>query len=353
MKLNWRRMPLRLRHFFATSRGGIAEKQTIVVELEHAGVIGLGEIVASDLYGQSLEACEAALPRVAALLGDEPFAVEPIISRLIDRLDGLRCLICGIDSALHDWIGKKIGLPVWRLLGLPRPRVRTTFTIGVATPDEVRIKLREALAAGFDALKVKVGSPQDERTLELVRESFSGELLLDANEAWTPDNAMSRIRALLAFRPTVIEQPLRRADWRQMAGLRGCGAAIIADESCERPADVARLAGVVDGVNIKFTKCGGIREAQRMIALARGLGMRVMLGCFISSSLAIAPALAIAGLVDYADLDGHLLLADDPFSGLTSEGSLLIASGAAGLGVAPKSEPPAPARPHSTNEPGL
>ena len=134
----------------------------------------------------------------------------------------------------------------------------------------------------------------------------------------------------------MIEQPLRKADWRHMAALRELGVApIFADESCERPADVVRLRGCVDGINIKFNKCGGIREAVKMIALARHLGMGIMLGCFVSSSLAIAPALAIATLVDYVDLDGALLLERDPFRGISSRGSLLEASCEPGLGVRP------------------
>jgi L-alanine-DL-glutamate epimerase-like enolase superfamily enzyme len=252
----------------------------------------------------------------------------------VARFDGQRAAIAAVDSALHDWVGKRLGIPVWRLLGLPRPVKQTTFTIGVAEPELTRTKVREALEAGFDALKVKVGVENDADTLGFIREVFHGPLFLDANEAWNASNAERQILELKPYRPTIIEQPLRRSDWRHMAALRTLGVApIFADESCERPADVARLAGHVDGVNIKFNKCGGIREALKMIHLARGLGMQVMLGCFVCSSLGIAPALAIASLVDYADLDGALLLADDPFRGISREGGAISLGEAPGLAV--------------------
>ena len=337
MKISHRRQQLRPRHRFATSQWGIDEKETIVVTLEHEGITGLGEAVPSSLYGQSLEASEQALGEMGEWLGQDPFAVESIVARLIQRYDAQRAAIAAVDSALYDWIGNRLGVPTWRLLGLDRPHTRTTFTIGVAEPDEIRTKVKEALGAGFDALKVKVGVENDHDTLAYIREVFDGPLFLDANQAWRPDEAPERIRALARYRPAMIEQPLAKEDWRHMAKLRRLGVApIFADESCERPADVVRLQGCVDGINIKFTKCGGIREALRMVALARGLGMQVMLGCFVSSSLAIAPALTISPLADFADLDGHLLLADDPFEGIAHAGSIIGLGEQPGLGISPK-----------------
>jgi L-alanine-DL-glutamate epimerase-like enolase superfamily enzyme len=335
MQISHRRQTVHPRYRFATSRGGVDEVVTVVVELEHDGITGHGEAVPSELYGQTIEACEAVFDGAAELLGDDPFAIDSIINRLVERFDGQRAAIAALDNALYDWVGKRLNVPVWRLLGLDRPRKRTTFTIGVADPDEIRQKVKEALDTGYEALKVKVGVEHDEDTLSHIRKSFDGPLFLDANEAWRPENAAERIRGLARFRPTMIEQPLRKADWRHMAELRELGVApIFADESCERPADVVRLYGYVDGINIKFTKCGGIREALRMVALARGLGMQVMLGCFVSSSLAMAPPVAIASLVDFADLDGHLLLADDPYAGIGLDGSVVELGNQPGLGVA-------------------
>lgn len=336
MKLAWRRLTLRPRHRFATSQGGMTEKEVLCVELEHDGVSGRGEAVPSALYGQSLEASERALAEIAPLLGHDPFLIEPIMARLIDRFDAQRALLAAVDSVLHDWAGRRLGQPTWRLLGLDRPVKQTTFTIGVAEPGEIREKVREALADGFTALKVKVGVEHDQETLSIIRERFAGPLFLDANESWSPDAAERSIKGLQRFNAVMIEQPLPRGQEMHLPRLRNLGVApIFVDESCQRPADVVKLAGLVDGVNIKFTKCGGIREALRMIYLARALGLGVMLGCFVSSSLAIAPALTLASLVDYADLDGHLLLADDPFAGIRREGGVVSLGDAPGLGVEP------------------
>jgi L-alanine-DL-glutamate epimerase-like enolase superfamily enzyme len=337
MKLSWHRQTIRPRHRVATSGWGTDEKETIIVELEHDGVVGLGECVPSELYGQTLESCEATLAVVPQLLGNDPFAIEPIIQRLIAAYDSQRATLDGLDAALHDWCGKKLGVPAWRLLGLPQPRKQTTFTIGVADRDLTRVKVNEALEAGFDALKIKVGVEDDHQTLTYIRERFNGPLFLDANMAWTPEQAMKMIPALAQYRPTLIEQPLKKEDWKHMAELRKLGVApIFADESCERPADVLRLQGCVDGINIKFNKCGGIREALRMVTLARALDMKIMLGCFVCSSLAIAPPLTISSLIDYADLDGALLLAKDPFDGITRQGGIITLSEKPGLGVWPR-----------------
>ena len=337
MRISFRRQTVHPRYRFATSQGGIDEKETVVVSLEHEGIVGYGDAVPSALYEQSVEACESLLAAAGDLVGEDPFAIDSILGRFLGRFDQQRAAIAAVDSALHDWVGKCLGVPVWRLLGLDRPRKRTTFTIGVAEPGEIRAKVREAVADGYEALKVKVGVMHDEDTLGFIREVFDGPLVLDANQAWRPGEAVERIRGLARFRPTLIEQPLRREDWRFFAELRELGLVpIFADESCERPADVVRLHGYVDGINIKFTKCGGIREALRMITMARELGMQVMLGCFVSSSLAIAPALTIASLVDYADLDGHLLLADDPFEGIGRDGGVIGLGESPGLGVSPR-----------------
>jgi len=343
MKLAFRRQRLKTRQPFATFHGVTSEKETIVVELKYDGLVGLGEVVPSALYKQSLESAESALVRMEAMLDWGPLAVEAVVRRLLTEFDDQRAAVCGVDAALHDWIGKRLSVPVFRLLGLEPPQCRTMFTIGLSEPAAIREKVREALAAGFCALKVKVGTDADEQTLAIIREVFDGPLFLDANEAWSPAVALDRLRRFARFRPTVVEQPVARPDWQALAGLSRLGVAlIIADESCQRPADILRLHGYVDGVNIKLDKCGGIREALRMIGLARTLGMQVMLGCFVSSSLAIAPALALASLADYVDLDGHLLLAEDPFEGISCFAGKLELSDRPGLGVRPRTAWPQP-----------
>lgn len=336
MILRCQRQTIRPRHTFATSQWSVDEKQTLLVTFEHDGTTGWGEAVPTTLYGQSLEASEAVVAAAAAQLGDDPFAIDALMTRLLAQHGAQRAALAGIESALYDWIGQRLGVPVWRLLGLNRPQTRTTFTIGVATPEKMQAKLEEALAAGFQALKIKVGTPNDDEVLAMIRARFDGPLYLDANQGWAPAEAADRIRALAQYRPTLIEQPVPAGEWAAMAALRDLGVApIFADESCERPADVVKLRDAVDGVNIKFTKCGGIREALRMITLARAFNLQTMLGCFVCSSLAIAPALALASLVDHADLDGALLLADDPFTGITCDRGIIALPETPGVGVRP------------------
>lgn len=342
MRLSWRRRSVRTRTRFATARGGITEREVLEVVLEHNDLSGCGEAVPSRLYGQSIEASEAALSALAEQLGDDPHDIHGVVKRCIAARDGQRAAISAVDAALHDWVGRRHGMPVWMLLGLPRPRVRTTLTIGVAEPADIRTRISEARAAGFTAIKAKVGVEHDHDTLRVIREVFDGPLLLDANEAWDASGAdggqaAERIAALAPFQPTLIEQPVPREQAQHLGKLRDLGVApIFADESCERPADVIRLRGLVDGVNVKLTKCGGVREALAMIQLARALDMRVMLGCFVSTSLAIAPALAIASLADWVDLDGHLLIADDPYEGIEYRDGWLSLGDAPGLGVRPR-----------------
>ncbi len=336
MLLTWRRQRLVSKYRFVTSHGGTDERTTLVVSIEQEGVSGLGEATPSSLYGQSIDSTQSALREIAdgQLLGDDPLRIEAILARLIERYDRERAAIAAIDAALHDWAGKRLGVPAWRLLGMAPPRVRTAFTIGMGPPAEIRQKVREAIADGYEVLKVKVGGEGDHDTLAAIREVFDGPLLLDANCAWDVDRAMKELPKLALYRPNMIEQPLPAEQWRELAKLRELRVApIFADESCERPGDVARLAGCVDGVNIKLAKCGGIREGQRAAAVARALGMGVMFGCFVSSSLAIAQSLQIAALADWVDLDGHLLLRDDPFEGIGRDGGEIHLSERPGLGV--------------------
>lgn len=338
MNVTIERQTLNLRHRFATSQGGSDQRETLVVTLEHDGVVGRGEATPSPLYHQTIESNTNALECAARMLGDDPFALEMILHRLLTRFDDQRAAIAALDSALHDWIGQRLGVPVWRLLGLAPPHVPTAFTLGIAPLDALRVKLDEALADGQRVLKIKIGGDDDHAVLELIRSRFGGPLLLDANQAWSPDDAPARLRALATFEPALVEQPLPAdAPPAAFAALRDLRVApIFVDESCVRADDIVRLAGSVDGVNIKLAKCGGLREGLRMIRLARALDLGVMLGCFVSSSLAIAPALMLASLVDFVDLDGALLLGQDPFTGILHDAGRLTAGGGPGLGVQPR-----------------
>jgi len=238
---------------------------------------------------------------------------------------------------LHDLQGKRLGIPLWKLWGLtPAASPRSSFTIAIAADDEtLRARVREAVASGYPILKVKLGTDRDRRIIQLVRDEAPNAVLrVDANAAWTPKQTLSMVPLLRELCVEFIEQPLAPQD---LAGLRfvreHCDLPIVADESCLVASDVARLAGVVDGVNLKLAKCGSLREAIRIIHTARAHGMLVMAGCMIETSLGITAAAHLAPLLDAVDLDGAALLSDDPFHGATIVNGMLALPTAPGLGV--------------------
>jgi L-alanine-DL-glutamate epimerase-like enolase superfamily enzyme len=243
---------------------------------------------------------------------------------------------CALDGALHDLAGKLCGLPVWRMFGLDRSAPPTSYTISIDTLEGTADRARRA--AGYHALKIKVGGPGDLERVRIVREQAPDALIrVDANEGWTVESTQQICPELVALGVELVEQPLPSAD---VDGYRALHTAklpipIVLDESCHTLPDVAAAGGVADGVNIKLTKAGGIREAHRMIHAARSLGLKVMLGCMNESSLGIAAALQVAPLVDVVDLDGHLLNDNDAFTGLVFEDGCVLPSRLPGLGVEP------------------
>lgn len=334
MQLSWHRLNLRLHRPFTTARGTGLTKQTIVVELTHDGITGRGEAVPVSYYGQTLETAERTLADIQPLLGDDPFNLQTILDSLLTRFGDQRATIAAIDFALHDWIGKRLGVPVWQLLGLDPARApQTSFTIGIDQPETISHKVAEA--AGYPILKVKLGTSFDEQILQAVRSAAPDKpIRVDANAGWTADSALDKIRMCAAYGVEYVEQPVPPGDPAALKRLRDARVLpIVADESCVLPADVAPLYGCVDGVNIKLDKCGGIREGLRMIHTARSLGMKVMLGCMIGSSLYISALAQLGPLADWLDLDGHLLLEHDPFTGLGFADGYLKLSDEPGLGV--------------------
>jgi L-alanine-DL-glutamate epimerase-like enolase superfamily enzyme len=242
---------------------------------------------------------------------------------------------------LHDWVGKRLRVPVWRLFGLDRAATPvSSMTIGLP-PDDLdspRDYLRQRVAevAGqFEVLKVKVGTARDHEHLEAIRSAAPQvRLRLDANCGWSPEEAAERIRQVSRFGTEFVEQPIAAGQHAALRELRRTSPVpIFVDEDSLTPRDVLPLTGVVDGINIKLSKCGGIREALRMIHLARAAGLKIMLGCMVETSLGISAAAQLAALVDYVDLDGHLLLRDDPFAGLELHAGRVLPPDAPGLGV--------------------
>ena len=331
MLLTSRTVVLALAEEFGIARGARTETSVVRVELAHEGTVGRGEAHPVYYRGETTESASAFLADAAARLGEDPFALEDVLARLSGDAAGRAAL----DAALHDWVGRRLGVPVWRLLGLSRRAPVTSFTLGIDTLEGTRDRARRA--AGYRSLKVKVGGAEDLARLEAVRSESDAPLRVDANEGWTLEQARELVPALVELGVELIEQPFPAADLESFRALRELSPRppLIVDEGCQDLGDVAAVAGYADGINVKLAKSGGLREAVRMVHAARALGLQVMIGCMVESQLGIAPAAQIASLADWVDLDGHLLLRDEPFRGLQLEDGRVLPSHGPGLGVEP------------------
>lgn len=342
MKLDFEVIDLRTKHVFKIAREmAPAPRRSVVVRITDGdGVEGWGEAAATPYYGETVETVAAVLPRLGEALDEavagDPFALERIDAALAHAIGRNPSARSAISAALHDLVGKRLGLPVWKLWGLdPAAAPVSSFTIGIDDLEVMREKVREA--AAYQILKIKVGTPRDAEILQMIRDEAPRKTIrVDANTAWTAKEAIRSIPMLEEFGVEFVEQPLPAEDVEGLRLVRRSSQLpIIADESCEVAADVAKLVGAVDGVNIKVAKCGSLREAIRIVHAARAHGMQVMLGCMIESTIGIAAAVQLAPLMDYVDLDGAALLESDPFTGpgLEPDGTLRFNS-APGLGVA-------------------
>ncbi|CAN5866193.1 dipeptide epimerase [soil metagenome] len=324
-------------HPFRIARSEHAAYHHWLVRLEHEGEVGWGEAAPSRRYGETAETVASALAELLPLVGDDPYAMEAIERRLDGHLWENASAKTAISAALHDLVGRRHGLPLYRWLGLDLERVPpTSFTIGIAEPEEMRRKVEEA--AAYAILKVKMGFDGDLEVLERIRAMTDKPIRIDANEGWTRSGALARIPALEDLGVELLEQPVPAADRDGLALVSGATSIpVVADESCRTTADLPGLLGVVDVVNVKLAKTGSIGEAVRLMTAARALHFGVFLGCMVESSLGIAAAAHLAPLADWVDLDGHLLLADDPYAGLRLEGGRVLPDpDAPGLGVRPR-----------------
>ncbi len=309
-------LKLRTKHPFIIARGGRSDYETVWVRLiDGDGNEGWGEAAPSSYYGENTETILAALQRYAKLLPADPFDLESAELGWYESMRRNPSARAALSGALHDLVGKRLGVPVWRLWGLDPARApRSTFTIGIDTAEKIRAKVAEA--EQYPILKIKLGSERDIEILRTIRSATDKEIRVDANCGWTVKHTIQMLPVLKEFGVTVLEQPLPPDQLDGLAEVtRRAEIPVIADESCETVADIPRLVGKVDGINIKLAKCGGLREAIRMIAVARAHGMTVMVGCMIETSIAITAAAHFTPLVDIVDLDGAALLANDPFVG--------------------------------------
>ena len=320
---------------FGISRWTHSEFARFVVELREGDLVGFGEGAPNARYGEEREPDIALLtdfaPEIADLEG--PAGVEAFCESLAAA--GVPALRAGLSAAAWDLAGKQAGEPVWRMLGLGRPSVRTSYTIAIGAPDEMLAQARAASAYG--TLKVKLGFDGDldvarQLKLELPDVTFR----YDANEGWGRERAASALAVLEDLDAELVEQPLPAADAEGMAWLKDrTHVPLLADEAVLTLDDLDAVGDAYDGVVVKLAKAGGIASAFALISACTELGLRVLIGCMVESSLGIAAALQLAGLADWVDLDGALLLAEDPFTGIGVEGDSLTASEEPGLGVRP------------------
>ncbi len=338
MRINHHRYDLRLKHTFTIARGARDISPTVLVELEHDGIVGYGEAAPSARYGESPESVAAFLSQADLSRFDDPFQLEAILEYVGSLSSGNTSAKAAIDLALHDWIGRKLSMPLHRYWGLEASKTPlTSFTIGIDTPRVIEEKVREAEM--YPILKIKLGGENDEEIIRTIRRITKKTLRVDANEGWkVKETAVEKIKWLEQEGVEFVEQPMPAADLAGTAWVRErVNLPLIADENSLRLQDVPKLQGAFDGINIKLMKCTGLREAVRMINTARACNLKVMVGCMIESSVAISAGAQLAPLIDYADLDGNVLITNDPFDGVRSLDGTLKLSDRPGLGVEKRS----------------
>jgi L-alanine-DL-glutamate epimerase-like enolase superfamily enzyme len=326
---------LNLQHTWTTTMSSSQYRDTLHVAYTRDGITGHGEGAPIVRYHEDAESARKAVESVRALLlSANPMQFAKVMAEVFRRVPGEWAGKAAIDIALMDWVGQKLGIPLYTYFGLdPKDTPLTTFSIGIDTPEITKQKTREA--ADFPILKVKVGLATDEPTIEAVRSVTKKPLRVDANEGWKDkEEAVRKINWLEKMGVEFIEQPMPAEMIEETRWVRGrVHIPIIADEACQRASDIPKLKDAFDGVNVKLDKSGGMLEAYRMIQIAKALGMKTMLGCMVSSSVSVTAAAHLSPLVDYADLDGNLLISNDPFRGVLVEKGKLVLPKGAGLGL--------------------
>lgn len=329
--LTYQPITLNLRTPFRIAHGVSEQRHNVIVRLDDA----LGEAAAVAYHGETPAKIMDYLAAAADRVGADPFALEDTLNALPAGSQAARA---AIDMALHDRWGKALGQPLYRLFGLNPDRLPpTSFTIAM---DEPAVMAQRAREANLPILKIKLGSGDDEAMVRAIRSATTAKLRVDANAGWSREQAAQLIPRLAQYDLEFVEQPLPVGDVDGLRWLRAqkLGVPIFADESIKTARDVAAHAGAVDGVVIKLMKTGGLREAWRAIATARALDMQVMIGCMVETSIGVTAAAHLAALCDYADLDGPLLISNDPYAGVRYDGARLILPAQPGLGIVDRTE---------------
>jgi L-alanine-DL-glutamate epimerase-like enolase superfamily enzyme len=334
MKFGWEVIELRLKDRFRISRGEIDSKKVVITEIEQ----GRGEASPSSYYGESWETVVKCLGKLKENIPEDPSQIEKLLRHFGDKSEFNQAARAAIDIALHDLLGKRMEMPVRRLLGLSgQISIPISHTIGMDSIEKMQEKTLQA--EGFEILKVKMGIEGDLDMLKAVREVTDKKIRVDANAGWETEEAIQKINQLEDLGVELIEQPLKPENKDGFAQIRkNTFLPIIVDEPVCTSGDIPPWVGLCDGINVKLMKSGGIKEALSMIKLAKSLGLKVMLGCMIESSLGVAAAAQLASEADYLDLDSHLLIENDPFVGIgLGEGKLML-NDKPGLGVMPRTK---------------
>ncbi|QSW97817.1 dipeptide epimerase [Haloterrigena alkaliphila] len=325
LETSFERHALPLEYPFGIARGTTTEREVVTVRIEDDDAVGVGAAAPASHYGETVDTVTAVLPDLLAVVEDEVtdaddlHRLETVERRMRETVRGNPAARCAVSIACHDLVAKRLDVPLYRYWGLdPDRTLETSYTIGLDDLETMREKTETALERGYGTLKIKLGTDRDLEIVETIRSVAPDvDLFVDANEAWEPKEAVRKIDHLAEYDLSFVEQPVPAEN---PEGLRfvyeRSPLPIAADESCVTLADVPQVADRCDIANLKLMKCGGLREAKRMIHAARAHGLEVMLGCMTESNASIAAACHLAPLLDYADLDGSLLLADDPYDGV-------------------------------------
>ena len=335
MKIKTEFIRLKLKYPFKTARSAPREfTDSLIVSIEYEGQVGEGEIRPSEYYfGEDFKVAQKVISEILPVLGGNPFLLEDIINELKAKYFYAPATIAGIDIALHDLVGKLLGIPLYKYFGLNAKKTPvSSYTIGLDTIPKMLNKLKEA--SNFPIIKVKVGVPGDLDMIKAIRGISDVKIRVDANTGWSVTEAIKKINQLEKYDIEFIEQPIVPKNYKGLREIRkNTNIPIMADEDSVSLKDLPNLVGCVDSINIKLMKCRGIREALSMINFAHANGIKVMLGCMLESSLSIAAAAHISPLVEYTDLDTNILITNDPYSGMKNVDGKPILPNQPGIGV--------------------
>lgn len=329
MKINVEEYDIHLITTFRTTHGARDVMQVLIVNIDE----GIGEASPVHYYGEDLNTVKNFIGKASDVIDADPYQLEKL-SVDLERVGAFNYSAkAAIDMAMHDLAAKRLGIPLYKFFGItPRSDLPTSFTISISDPGSMKKQTEKN--KGYHVYKVKVGVPGDVEMVAAVRDATKARIRIDANEGWNVKEAISRIKEFEKLDIEFIEQPLHRDDFEGYKILRSkTDLPIIIDEGIFRSCDIPKYVGIADGINIKLSKSGGLREAMKMISVARSHKMKVMIGCMVETSVGITAAAQIASLVDYADLDGNILISDDPFIGMKIEDGYIKLPDGPGLGV--------------------